>query len=265
MQQSLPKLVKGIRVADLGQGSEPIRFLGIRWLEAGDATISKGSGMAAEEGDFVNLEVAVAYRGRPTKNSLKSRNQNAHLLMEFFSVGGVRLPVWVQITGILATARIRLQLTPDPPFLSLMTLTLLGQPKVTMSCVPLAKNFLNIMDIPGISNFVQSCIDEAVSAYVAPRSLTLDLQEMLVGPDFKTDTEARGVVVVRVIKSEGFKDGDGGKAWLRGDEKHGDPYVTVGWGKWGKAIWATRLVACPLLFSRLCFFFGFFAQCCIPG
>jgi len=150
-------------------------------------------------------------------------------------------PVWVEVTGILAAARMRIQLTPNPPFLGPATLTLLGQPKVNVSCVPIAKNFLNIMDVPVLNRFLQSSIDSAIGMYVAPRSLTLDLNALLTGRE-KMDTEAVGVIVVRVIRAAGFKDGDGGKKWLSGPMRRGDPYVTVGWGKWGKGMWSTRYV-----------------------
>lgn len=36
---SMPSGINGVRVADIGQGSEPIRFLGIRWLKAGEGTL----------------------------------------------------------------------------------------------------------------------------------------------------------------------------------------------------------------------------------
>ncbi|KAI5788385.1 hypothetical protein EDC01DRAFT_659889 [Geopyxis carbonaria] len=245
MQSSLPKFIRGVRVADLGQGTESLRILGIRWLEAGDAHVSR-DGQDGEEGDFVNLELACAYRSRPVSSAgssgLKKRSRNAHLLIEFWTVGGLRLPVWVEVTGILATARLRLQLTPNPPFLSEMIMTLLGQPKVTIKATPITKNFLNVMDLPFVSHWLQSNIDQAVAQYIAPRSLNLDLKSLLMGSE-KLDTEAFGIVLVRVIKSQGFKDGDGGKAWMLSSKKQrGDPYVTVGWGKWGKALWSTRIL-----------------------
>ena len=243
MQGSLPKLVKGVRVADFGQGNESMRILGVRWLEAGDAAEDK-HGMSGEEGDFANFEIAVAYRARPGKQSassggLRRRSQNAHLLIEFWTAGGLRLPVWVEVKGFLATMRVRFQLTPNPPFLSLATITFLGQPKVKVSCVPMAKNFLNVMDLPFVDTYLQKSIDEAVGMYVAPRSLTLDLKTLLTGRE-KMDTEAIGTLYVRVISSVSFKDGDGGKQWLPASHKRGDPYVTVGWGKYGKALWTTR-------------------------
>ena len=136
--------------------------------------------------------------------------------------------------------RMRLQLCPDPPFFSLCTLTLLGQPKAQLTCVPLTKKGLNIMDLPIISSFVQSSIDAALAEYVAPKSLTLDLKEMLMGDGFKKDTMCRGVLVVRIRRGKGFKEGDPGFAGLTKGSTDG--YVTVGWAKYGKPVWSTRVI-----------------------
>ncbi|KAJ7155513.1 hypothetical protein C8R43DRAFT_922812 [Mycena crocata] len=238
LQASLPKMIHGVRVADIGQGSEPLRIIGIRSLEGAEAGHSSD-----DEGDFVNLEVALAYRARPqdNKKSLKDRSGNPHILLEFWISGGIIVPVWVELTGILLTARMRIQLMPNPPFLSTMTLTLLGQPKVTLNCTPLAKSFMNVMDIPGLSGWLQSSIDAAVGEYVAPRSLNLDLKTMLSGRD-QMDTETVGVIIVIVKSAVDFKDGDGGKFWESSAEKRGDVYVTLGWGKWGKPVWSSRII-----------------------
>lgn len=63
--------------------------------------------------------------------------------------------------------------------------------------------------------------------------MTLDLKTLLTGKE-KMDTEAVGVIVVRIIRAAGFKDGDGGKKWLPESKKRGDPYVIVGWGEVGE-------------------------------
>jgi Ca2+-dependent lipid-binding protein len=241
LQATLPKPIHGVRVADIGQGSEPMRILGIRWLDAGEAAEEK-DGMKAEEGDFVNLEVAVSYRSRSTKGSgLRDRSGNAHLLTEFLVAGGMVLPVWVELTGMLATARIRIQLTPNPPFFSLLTLTLLGQPKTTMICTPLAKNFLNVMDIPGLSGWLQRSVDAAIAEYVAPMSLNMDLKTILMGRE-KMDTDAMGVIIITIRSAKDFKEGDAGILFTSRNGKKGDGYVTAGWSKWGKPLWSTRSV-----------------------
>ncbi|KAF6745721.1 meiotically up-regulated 190 protein [Ephemerocybe angulata] len=241
LQATLPKFIYGVRVADLGQGSEPIRLLGIRWLDAGKAG-KEVEGMQAEEGDYINLETSVAFRAKETTGKgLRGRSANLHILMEFYLAGGVVLPAWVELTALLATTRMRISLTPNPPFLSMMTLTLLGKPKVTLKCTPLAKNFLNVMDIPMLSNWIQSSIDSVMEEYVAPRSINLDLKAMLAGRP-KMDTDALGVVIITIRKAQGFWE-EQPKTFLKNPMAKGaDLYITAGWSKWGKPLWSTRII-----------------------
>jgi len=299
MQASLPSLVQMVSVDDIGQGSESLRILGVRWLPTGAAARSVGSdgtlksaddskhendrkvpgegdvdddaedndngnddsnddndqdknktedgtqkqvaeGMEAEEGDFINLEVAFAYRTRSNTSRFQDRSKDMHLYLAFYLPGNIKFPVWVDVRGIIGTVRLRLQLAPDPPFFALCTLTFLGQPKVDISCIPLARHMLNIMDLPVISNFVQSSVDAAMSQYVAPKSLTLDLKDMLAGEDFKKDTSARGVLVIKIIRGYDFKVGDPGIPLIK--DGSADPYVSTGWAKFGKPMFSTRVL-----------------------
>ncbi|KAI0517445.1 hypothetical protein F5B22DRAFT_602992 [Xylaria bambusicola] len=293
MQASLPKAIKMVSVDDMGQGSESVRILGVRWLPTGAASQSVGSdgqlhkgndasesdrtdpgnsqevnsedhsnddskvsrnnessqqqeqdeatlreGMEAEEGDFVNLELALAYRSRSSSKSFRTKAKNAHLYLKFYLPGGICVPVWVELRGIVMTLRLRLQLTPDPPFIELCTMTFLGQPKASISCMPLSKHSFSLTDVPLISSFVNSAIDAALAEYVAPKSLTLNLKDMLVGEDFKKDTTAVGVVWIFIKRASGFKQGDAGIGPIQGSS---DAYVTVSWGKFGKAVASTRI------------------------
>ncbi|KAH7132032.1 meiotically up-regulated gene 190 protein [Dendryphion nanum] len=283
MQASLPKMVRMVSVDDIGQGSEALRILGVRWLPTGAAAKSVSEdgklkstskekndrsvpgegqieqstetkeeagqdpesndniaqGMEAEEGDFINMEIAFAYRPSTGRRGMKERAKNAHLYLAFYMPANLKLPVWVELQGIVGVVRLRLQLTPDPPFFSLCTMTFLGQPKVNLSCIPLIKQGPNLMDVPLISHFVQSSVNAAMAEYVAPKSLTLDLKDMLVGDDFKKDTNARGIIVVTIKRAFDFKEGDAGFGPIKGSA---DPYVTVGWAKFGKPLWSTRIL-----------------------
>ena len=143
MQASLPKMVRMISVDDIGQGSEALRILGVRWLPTGAAARSVSSdgklksgeqkqkdkqksdrsvpgegevqgnpddenqdkegdnpqeesdnvaeGMEAEEGDFVNVEVAFAYRPSTGRKGMKDRAKNAHLYLAFYLPSNVKL------------------------------------------------------------------------------------------------------------------------------------------------------------------------------
>ncbi|TKA27721.1 hypothetical protein B0A50_04822 [Salinomyces thailandicus] len=294
MQASLPSFVQMVSVDDIGQGSENLRILGVRWLPTGaasraigedgnlkskedskqsskDSTTSDGGdvnggddvngpqkeeggngdgddgaqkemtqGMEAEEGDFINLEVAMAYRSRSRTSDFKDRSKDMHLYLAFYILGSIKVPIWVDIRGFVGTVRLRLQLSPDPPFFALCTLTFLGQPKVELSCTPLFKRALNIMDLPLISNFVQSSVDAAMAEYVSPKSLTLDLKDMLAGDDFKKDTNAQGVLVTFIKCGYDFKMGDADIPLIK--DGGSDPYVTCSWAKFGKPLFSTRVL-----------------------
>ncbi|KAJ5642231.1 hypothetical protein N7490_006231 [Penicillium lividum] len=197
----------------------------------------------AEEGEFASLEVAFAYRARPAGRNLSTMAKNAHLFLAIYlpyKLTESSLAIWVEIQGIVGMLRLRLQLTPDAPFLGQSTFTFMGQPKVKVSCMPVFKHGLNIMNLPIISSFVQTSVDAAIADYVAPKSLTLDLKDLIMAEDFKKDTSAHGVVVVRIKRATGFKGSDTGL--FRMNKGSADPYVSVSWTKFGKSMWATRVI-----------------------
>ncbi|KAG6846798.1 hypothetical protein H0H93_011820 [Arthromyces matolae] len=222
LHRSLPKFIHGVRVADIGQGSEPMRILGIQWLHPSSSSTSLQQG----SNDFFNVEVALAYRARKIDKKLRDKAENAHIFLEFLLPGGILFPVFIELTGLLSTARLRIQLTPNPPFFSLTTLTLLGQPKIDFVCTPLSRSFFpNLMDIPGLSGWLKREIENVVSEYVAPRSLTLDLGAMVGGKGERRDTDSEGVIVVVVRRAKGFRCGDAGHVWQSKEKRMGDFWV----------------------------------------
>jgi Ca2+-dependent lipid-binding protein len=87
---------------------------------------------------------------------------------------------------------------------------------------------------------VQSAVDAAMAEYVAPKSYTMDLKAMLAGDDFKKDTAARGVVVVKIKRAFDFKASDMDIPLVRSGSSDG--YVSVGWAKFGKPLFSTRVI-----------------------
>ncbi|KAK7955699.1 uncharacterized protein PG986_004921 [Apiospora aurea] len=201
-------------------------------------------GLQGEDGDFLNLEVAFAYRPQSVASDearLQGQSQHAHLVMGFYLPGRIKLPIYAHLKALVGKARLRLTLIPDPPFFSSVTMTLLGQPKVEIACMPLVQKGLNIMDLPLISSFVQTSVDAAVAEYVAPKSITIPLKDILAGRDYKLDPRARGIIVIHVKRAYSFKQGDQAIPLLR-PEGSSDPYVTCGWAKYVKPLWSTRVL-----------------------
>ncbi|CAM1509320.1 Fc.00g030590.m01.CDS01 [Cosmosporella sp. VM-42] len=256
MAASVPGVIDNVRVADISQGSNPIRILNMRALPDSHVQDIKDeqhrlnekntdpNELAANEqaGSFYNLEVSLAYHAKPSGADVASKAKNMGMQLVFYlgikGLFGVPLPIWVELQGLVATARIRLQLTPDPPFLKALTFTLMGIPKVQAGCTPMIEKGVNILNLPLISNFVNWAIGAAASMYVAPKSMTLDLSKMLQGDDIKKETLALGIMFVRIHKATGLSKQD-----QRGSKGGGsDPYITISWSKFGKPQFCTRVI-----------------------
>lgn len=268
MAASVPGIIEAVRVADISQGNNPIRILNMRALPDSHVQDIKDEihkenekkmdedelAAVSQAGSFYNLEVSVAYHAKPSGADVSSKARNMGMQIVFYlgikGLFGVPLPIWVELIGLVATARIRLQLTPEPPFLKTMTVTLMGVPKVQAGCTPMVEKGVNILNLPLISNFVNWAISAAASMYVAPKSLTLDISKMLSGDDIKKDTEALGVLFIRIHKATGLSKQD-----QRGSKGGGsDPYITISWSKFGKPMFCTRVVQDNLnpIFEETC-------------
>ncbi|KAM4066884.1 C2 domain-containing protein [Hirsutella rhossiliensis] len=256
MAASVPGIVENVRVADISQGNNPIRILNMRALpdshvkdikeeihKENEKKMDPNELAAVEQaGSFYNMEVSVAYHAKPSGGDIASKAKNMGMQLVFYlgikGLFGVPLPIWVELVGLVATARVRLQLTPDPPFLKTATFTLMGIPKVHAGCTPMIEKGVNILNLPLISNFVNWAIGAAASMYVAPKSLTLDMSSMLQGDDIKKETMALGVMFIRIHKATGLSKQD-----QRGSRGGGsDPYITVSWSKFSKPQFCTRVI-----------------------
>ncbi|KZP31751.1 hypothetical protein FIBSPDRAFT_813379 [Athelia psychrophila] len=280
MQASLPKFVTAVRIADLGQGRNPLRIVAMRalpdqqgsrlkhgddWIDQGqnpgtsapqngdgkdpqatqeesDAAKLAKDDAADQAGDFVNMEVSLAYVSVPKKAGQAIHADNAHLQLEFFVglAGWARIPIriWVEIGGIVATVRVRLQMVEQLPFVRNCTVTLMGTPYVDVSAVPLSRVLPNVLDLPLVSGFVQSSIAAACQMYQAPQSITMDLAQLLMGDGTKKDTRAIGVLQITVHHATSLAAADSnGKS---------DPYVVAAWSKFGKPLYSTRVMVADL-------------------
>lgn len=256
MQASVPGVIENVKVNDISQGSNPLRILSLRALPDShvqdlkdeirkeQAKTKDPQELAADEegGDFYNLEATVAYHSLPSGSDVSSKSKNMGMQLIFYlgmrGLFGVPFPIWVELNSMVATARIRLALAPNPPFIKTMSITLMGIPKVDASCIPLIEKGANILNLPLISNFVNWAIATAAGMYVAPKSLTLDIGKMLQGDSIQKETQALGVLFIRIHKATGLSKQD-----RRGSDGGGsDPYICVAFSKFGKPQYCTRVI-----------------------
>jgi Ca2+-dependent lipid-binding protein len=150
----------------------------------------------------------------------------------------IPIPIWVEISGVVATARLRVQMVEQMPFVRNCTITLMGTPYVDVSAIPLSRALPNVLDLPLISGFVQSSIAAVCQMYTAPKSITMNLAQLLLGDGTKKDTTAVGVLMVTVHHATELASADSnGKS---------DPYVVAAWHKFGKPLYSTRVMVSDL-------------------
>ncbi|OQE23139.1 hypothetical protein PENSTE_c009G00780 [Penicillium steckii] len=256
MQASAPSVVENVRIAEIDQGSNPLRILSMRALPDDHVENLKENihqeniknkdpqeAAAAEEGgDYYNMEASFAYHAKPTGASASSKASNMHMQIVFYlgirGLFGVPFPVFVELTELVGTVRMRLQMTPEPPFAKELTFSLVGIPHVKAGCVPMLRKGVNILNLPLISNFVNYAIGTACAMFAAPKSMTMDLSMMLKGDDIHKDTLALGVMWVRIHRAVGLSKQD-----RRGSEGGGsDPYINLSFSKYGKPMYCTRVI-----------------------
>lgn len=268
MQASVPGVIENVKVNDISQGSNPLRILSLRALPDSmvkdlkdeirkvDEKVKDPQELAAEEegGDFYNLEATVAYHSLPSGGDVSSKAKNMGMQLIFYlgvkGLFGVPLPIWVELNRLVATVRLRVGLAPDPPFIKTLSFTLMGLPKIEAGCVPLIEKGANILNLPLISNFVNWAIATAANMYVAPKSMTLDIGKMLQGDGIKKETEALGIIFIRIHKATGLSKQD-----TRGSAGGGsDPYICVAFSKFSKPQYCTRVIQDDLnpIFEESC-------------
>ncbi|KEP50963.1 hypothetical protein V565_070100 [Rhizoctonia solani 123E] len=258
MQQSLPGFVDAVRISDIGQGTNPFRIVSMRalpdqpgdkeypreeWIDQGTnelmerAESERQAGKDADQaGDYVNFEVAFAYSALPGQGG-DLRTKNIHLLIEFF-LGlydwlHIPIPIWIQVEGIVGTVRLRIQFIPEPPFVRNLTFTLMGVPGIEVSAIPMSKALPNVLDLPLIARFVKMAIAAGTAELVAPKSMTLNIQEMMSGAAIG-DTLSAGVFLITIHHAED----------LSAQDRSGrsDPYIVLAYAKFGKPLYSTRIV-----------------------
>jgi Ca2+-dependent lipid-binding protein len=256
MQASVPAVIENVRVAEIDQGNNPIRILSLRALpdsrvkdlkqsihDENKKTKDPQEAAADEEGrDYYNLEVSFAYHAKPTGTTASDKARNMHMQLVFYlgikGLFGVPLPIFVELQELVGTVRLRLTLTPEPPFAKNLTFTLMGVPHVQAGCIPMVKHGVNILNLPLISNFVNYAVAAAASLYVAPKSMSLDLKAILQGDDITKDTLALGIMWIRIHRAVGLSKQD-----RRGSKGGGsDPYINLSFSKYGKPMYCTRVI-----------------------
>ncbi|KAK6501325.1 hypothetical protein TWF481_009167 [Arthrobotrys musiformis] len=236
------------KVAEIGHGTRPVRILSMRSLpdsEFGELVAAHGDtkGMSQEEiaeqeekakrelgGIFYNLEVALAYHAE----ALGSHKKRMHFDIVLM-VGGVPIPIFVETREFVMTVRVRLQMNPDLPFLKHVTFALNEPPKIVASVAIGHGGAFNLLSLPLLDSFISSQIAANTQELCRPKSMNIDMTPILGGNDAITETEAVGLLYLKLCRAEN----------LRRQDRTGpgaDPYITISFSKYEKPMYATKMI-----------------------
>ena len=199
-------------------------------LEAEEEELGKGF--------FVNYEVSFTYNNT---REMARRGTGLHMLAHFGwgvrGLGGSEIPVFIDVLKLSGTLRLRLLLSPSPPFVRDALFTFVQMPEFDISARPLRSigfGSINAMDIPLLKSYVQKSIAQVAGAFVSPRHYHLDVDRLLLGKDAAVRTSSVGVLYLII---HGCTD-------LPRTDAMGscDPYVVASYSKFDKPLFSTRTI-----------------------
>ena len=191
---------------------------------------SKGAGS-----DDIGAE-ALRQGAVPYRYADKQRIQMLiYLCIGVQKLASIDFPVGVEVIGIEGTMRFRLKMSPLFPFVRDVSFTFVGKPRFELSAHPLGHHqVVDVMNLPLISHYVLSSVENVMQDFIAPKSYTVDVQGLVgdgIGPH---NSSAVGLLVVVFHRAVGLASADAtGKS---------DPFVTLSYPMAKKPMYITRVI-----------------------
>ncbi|CAK9786018.1 hypothetical protein CC85DRAFT_285706 [Cutaneotrichosporon oleaginosum] len=190
------------------------------------------------EGFYVNYEVSFNYR---STREMSRKGTGLHMLAYFGwgvkGLGGSEIPVFIDVLQLSGTLRLRLLLSPSPPFVRDALFTFVKMPDFDISARPLRSfgfGSINAMDIPLLKTYVQKSIAQVAGSFVSPLHYHLDVDRLLLGKDAALQTSAVGVLYIIIHGCDDLPRTDTMGSC--------DPYVAASFSKFDKPLYSTRTV-----------------------
>ncbi|WVN84973.1 uncharacterized protein L203_100110 [Cryptococcus depauperatus CBS 7841] len=188
-----------------------------------------------DEGRYVNYQVGFEYkRGKDAMRKGKGLHCLAYFGIGLKGLGRVEVPVYIDILYIKGTINLRLLLSPTTPFIKTGTFSLPSIPAYDISANPLARGSFNAMNIPLMKPYVNTSIRSVLSAFLCPRSYTLEIDRLLLGSPSSIRTETIGVLHIILHSANDLPKADAMGSC--------DPYLELGYKKMPKPVFSTRTI-----------------------
>ncbi|KAI9029659.1 hypothetical protein CLU79DRAFT_843161 [Phycomyces nitens] len=185
---SVASIKKFIKVKDLDIGVQAPRIQSIRVFPS----------LPGQPDESIFGEASFSFHAHPSASFSGTRHATAKSPgISIQLKAGIDTPINVRAELVAFSGKIRFKVltSPEIPFVSKVTLAFTRNPVIETAIMPLTKHF-NIMHLPMVKALVNQGISLGFAEFVDPKSITLDIQELM-GAD-ATDVRAIGVVKVEI-------------------------------------------------------------------
>ncbi|KAI7852946.1 hypothetical protein BDC45DRAFT_484442 [Circinella umbellata] len=189
LESLAPAVIKTVKVTDLDIGVHAPRISQIRIFPP----------MPGQPDEAMFGEAAFIFQSSPTGMSSSALNKSTStppgIGVRFKT--GLKTPIDIkaQLVKVRGKLRFKILTSPDMPFVSKVTISFVDVPIVETNVMPISKH-MNVMKLPMMQSLVNEAVKLGFAGLVDPKSMTLDIKE-LIGAATQ-DTSAIGVVKVEV-------------------------------------------------------------------
>ncbi|KAJ3091653.1 hypothetical protein HK102_013907 [Quaeritorhiza haematococci] len=216
-----PPVISDIEITDFSIGKTAPKITGVKVYPT------------ASGADSVIMDCYLELVPTPSKSGAgdQSKSDNIRISMKASvghrQVGVITTPIVLDDVGFKAQVRIHLILTSKLPFIKWARVSLLSKPEIKFSArstMVSAVQDINVMDIPGVSQFIDYVVSETVCAFaLTPKVVKLNVAKILLGDDVLHDIQTVGIIKLHAQEARHCPDAD------VFDES--DPYLAVGFSE----------------------------------
>ncbi|KAI8140241.1 hypothetical protein BJV82DRAFT_563066 [Fennellomyces sp. T-0311] len=193
IQSLAPSFIKAISIYDLDIGSQAPRIQSIRVFPP----------LPGRSEESIFGEVSFSFHQHPAASFSQERGRieptPPGVSIGIQAASGPPISVRGELTALFGKMRFKLLTGPDLPFVSKLIVAFTTPPTVETAVMPLSNQF-NIMHIPTLKMLVNQGIRMGMADLVDPKSMTIDVLELMGGS--ANDTLALGVVCVEIRGAE---------------------------------------------------------------
>ncbi|KAI9497976.1 hypothetical protein BDB00DRAFT_755787 [Zychaea mexicana] len=189
LQSIAPAVIKAVKVTDLDIGVHAPRIRKIRIFPP----------MPGQPEEAMFGEASFDFQANSSGNSRNVTSAPPGIAIRFKT--GLKAPIDIkaELTKLQGSLRFKILTSPDMPFVSKVTISFVSVPNIDTGVMPMSKH-MNVMKVPMMKTLVNEAVKLGFADLVDPKSMTLDIKELMGAA--AQDTSSIGVVKVEVRQAK---------------------------------------------------------------